>query len=145
MNGANLVTTAMVGTLIATGMFYAFRDESVAPAAGGPQLAELDSLSRYLGPVPPAPDIESYDMYLPASGPDPMYLPSIEAYAEPPRPRRLSAIMRVGDRPIAIIDDQQVVSGTVLPGGTVVVRIDPTEVVLRETSGREHSLELSGN
>lgn len=145
MNGANMVTTAMVAALIGTGLFFGLRSESVAADAGGPQLAELDSLSRYLDPVAPAPDIESYDMYLPASGPDPIYLPPIDAASEPPRPRRLSAIMLIGDRPLAIIDDQQVVAGSVLPGGTEVVRIEGTEVLLREQNGREHTLQLSGN
>lgn len=81
-------------------------------------------------------------MFVPASE----ALPSRRSSAplsEPPQPRRLSAILVIGSEPIAILDDQQVRAGSVLPGGTEVVGIDRSGVTLREPDGRQRTLRLS--
>ena len=83
-------------------------------------------------------------MFIPAmESVRPRFLPP--ATAEPPQPRRLSAILVIGGEPIAIIDDQQVRRGSVLPGGTQVVDIDRAGVVLREPDGRQRTLRLSAS
>lgn len=130
----------LVVAMIGLGGFYLVRSKSAPDAFGGVALADLDSLSRYLEPVPPAPEIENYEMFLPAREFVPVTRPPI--FSEPPQPRRLSAIMVIGQRPIAIIDDQQVSEGEMLPGGTIVVDITPVGVTLREPNGTQRTIQL---
>jgi hypothetical protein len=139
---SEVFSAGLVLALLGTALWYGVRPTGAPAAFVGPSAEELDSLSRYLQPVPPAPDVEEYDMFIPAmeaapgaAGPPP----------EPagPAPRRLTAILVVGSDPIAIIDDLQVRTGTVLPGGTQVVAIDRSGVVLREPNGSQRTLRLS--
>lgn len=140
----DLFTVGVVIALLGTAIWYSVRPRSVPVAFAGPTAEDLDTLSRYLQPLPPAPEVESYDMFIPATESlPPRFVPP--ATAEPPQPRRLSAILVIGSEPIAIIDDQQVRQGSILPGGTQVVDIDRTGVTLREPDGRQRTLRLSAS
>jgi hypothetical protein len=111
------------------------------PADGLPKPAELDSLSRYLTPVPPAPPLDDYAAFLPARpalrAPDPV--------VEDTRPDewQLSAILITGARPMAIINDQAVARGARLPDGAVVLEIDRTQVIIRAPNGARRRLVLT--
>lgn len=135
-------TVVIALALVVTALWYALRPTEPPPAYAGPSRLELDSLARYLGPVPPAPPLDDYDMFVPAGEP----LPAPRAAPPAPVVRttyRLSAILVVGDRPMAIIDDQQVRTGSTLPGGTQVVEIDRSQVVLRDPDGFRRTLRLT--
>lgn len=141
---ANVFSAVVILVTVTAGGWYALRATPSPMAYQGPTLEELDTLGQYLEPGEAAPEVEDYEMFIPAQGsiprdPGPMPGPA------PVRERRLSAILVVGDQPIAIIDDQRVTAGTTLPGGTVVADIDRTEVLLREPDGSLRTLSLSAS
>jgi hypothetical protein len=148
-------SVGLVLALVGTALWYGIRPTSVPSAFVGPSFEELDSLSRYLAPlsrylapVGPAPDVEDYEMFVPAGElvPTPLPGPAVTEAAPPATlPHRLTAILVVGDQPTAIIDDRQVWTGSVLPGGTEVVAIDRSQVVLRGPDGSRRTLRLSEN
>lgn len=122
--------------------WYALRSPVADLAARWPDPARLAMLSPYSGPAAATPAIDDYSMHLPA--------------IEPVRPRvprpseevvtggwRVSAILISGNQPIAIIDDQQVRPGSRLADGTVVERIEPTQVIVRDVLGRSHTLRVA--
>ena len=121
-----------------------FTSEVEPAAAGTPDSEELDSLSRYLAPVGPAPRLDDYAVFLPARRP---------ARYQPPEPRpveepstsswELSAIMIAGSRPVAIIDDEAFAAGARLPDGAVVLQIERDHVVIRTPNGTRRRLVLS--
>ena len=135
---------ALVVALVATALWYGMRPAAPAVAFAGPTIQDLDTLARYLVPVPPAPAVDEYDMFLPAAS-APVRRTSSSLPPEPPQPRRLSAILLIGSEPIAIIDDQQVRRGATLPGGAQVVSIDRTGVLLREPDGSQRTLRISAS
>ena len=123
-----------------------FMTADVTPTTAGaiPTPEHLDSLARYLQPVQPAARLDDYGMYIPADEPPP-YQAGVRD-ADPPRAApdwRVSAIIIAGDRPIAIIDDQTVSSGSTLPDGSVIEAIERDHVVIREPNGVRHRLSLT--
>ena len=112
-------------------------------AAGVPDAVELDSLSRYLAPVAPAPRLDDYAVFLPARRPA-RFAPEPEPAQEPPASSwELSAIMIAGVRPVAIINDEAFVAGARLPDGAVVLQIERDHVVIRAPNGTRRRLVLS--
>ena len=143
---AEAFSIVIVLALVATAVWFGVRPTAAPVAFVGPSPEELDSLSKYLQPVEAAPEIDNYDMFVPAGEAAIFPLPPSAAAEEAaPRSRRLTAILTVGDRPIAIIDDEQVTAGAVLPGGTEVVEIGRSEVTLREPNGSRRTLRISAN
>lgn len=127
--------------MVVAASFYLVRPGTVPTIVAGTSIAELDSLTRYLQPVGEAPELENYEMFLPAREslpPDPS-----DFIYEPPPPRRLSAIMVIGGTPVAIMDDRTVREGDVLSAGTEVVRIETSGVTLRERDGSVHTVQIS--
>lgn len=135
-----LVCTALVALAV-----VAVRRPPAPPLAERPVPAgeEIDSLSRYLGPVAPAPAVDDYDAYLPAALPPPRPLRREEPAGDTFEPERwrLSAIMISGERPLAIINDRQVRTGEQLDGA-LVLTIERDRVVLRRRDGSRHTLRL---
>jgi hypothetical protein len=137
-----ILLIACVGMLIA-GVWFAIRPTEAPAAFTGPTPQELDSLRRYLEPVPPAPEPDDYQMYLPA-----LDGPRALSRAAPPSSypsRRVSAILFAGGQPLAIVDDQQVREGSPLSAGARVVSIQRDHVIVREADGTQRTLRVAGN
>ncbi|MBW3628440.1 MAG: hypothetical protein KY464_04000 [Gemmatimonadetes bacterium] len=117
---------------------------AATPSADLPRAEELDSLSRYLAPVAPAPRLDDYAVFLPARR-APRYQPAAPPpiIETAPSVWELSAIMITGARPVAIINDQTVVAGARLPDGAVVLEIERDHVVIREPNGTRRRLVLA--
>src|SRR5688500_13777576 len=88
-------SVGLVLALLGMALWYGIRPTSVPTAFVGPSFEDLDSLSRYLGPVGAAPDVEDYQMFVPAGEPITTASPG-PAVAETPTPatlpHRLTAI-----------------------------------------------------
>lgn len=113
-------------------------------AAAWPSPAELDSLERYLTPVAPAPRVDDYAAFLPAAAAPRIPVREESVGVEAPRMAwRLSAILITGERPLAIINDQQVRPGEPLPGGARVLSIGRDHVVIRESDGTQRTVRIS--
>lgn len=139
---------ALVGLVVlllaALALFAALREPAPPVASAWPTPQELDSLSRYLEPAAAAPPIDEYAAYLPAG---------IPAYREPaavaPAPVvdetvwRVSAILITRNRPVAIINDEQVRPGERLAGGAEVVAIENDHVIIRVADGTRRTLRLT--
>lgn len=118
---------------------------SELPASGIPSAAELDSLAGYLTPVPPAPEFDSYAVFIPAtpSTLEPLITGPTPQPAPPPTRLELSAILIAGARPVAVINDEAVGAGTRLEDGSVVVDIQRDHVIVRTPSGNNRRLTLT--
>lgn len=146
MRGRARVVLAGLRALLVLGVVvWATRaPEPVAASAAWPSPEELDSLSAYLAPAVAAPNIDEYAAYLPADD-----APVVRQEYRPRRPaieapdRKLSAILITPDRPIAIIDNQQVRPGEQLPGGAEVLAIEKDQVIVREADGTRRTLRVS--
>lgn len=150
MGRARAVDLAFVlvcATLIAT-IVWSFRSTDGVPQAQSlPTPEEMDSLSRYLTPVGPAPRLDDYGAFLPARR-APVGQPDAAPIAtapeeEDPSTWQLSAILIAGTRPVAIINDQAVSAGARLTDGTVVLEIERDHVVIRAPNGTRRRLVLT--
>lgn len=114
------------------------------PVTGIPSAVELDSLAGYLAPAAPAPEFDSYAVFIPArpSILEPPITNAPEA-APPPARLELSAILIAGARPVAVINDEAVGAGTRLDDGSVVVDIQRDHVIVRTPSGGNRRLTLT--
>lgn len=140
------VLVASMALLLLALSVRAWRSRSVElPLTGLPAPEEMDSLSRYLAPVDPAPRLDDYAAFLPAR-PEPLrYAVPVE---EPVAPEvatvwQLSAILIAGARPVAIINDQAVAPGARLDDGTVVLEIAKDNVLIRAPNGARRRLFLT--
>lgn len=115
-----------------------------SPAASLPPLEELDSLAAYQEPVEPAPTLDEYAAFIPARIPaQSRPFPDIETAPPAPEPElRVTAILVVGARPVAIINDEAVGLGGRLPGGGSVVAIERDHVIVRAPDGTRRTLRL---
>jgi hypothetical protein len=69
--------------------------------------------------------------------------PTVRASSGTPRGRVLSAILVADDRRVAVIDDEVVGTGDVLPDGARVSAIQPNKVFLVDNQGRWQTLTLT--
>ena len=69
--------------------------------------------------------------------------PTVRASSGTPRGRVLSAILVADDRRVAVIDDEVVGTGDVLPDGARVSAIQPNRVFLVDSQGRWQTLTLT--
>jgi hypothetical protein len=137
-----MIVAAVTLVMLAT---WSVNREGLQAAQHWPSPEEVDSLSRYLGPVGAAPELDAYEAFVPAAdAPDEPYAPVSQPLAPPPT-RRLSAIMIGGPRPVAIIDNRQVGPGDRLDGGGIVESITRDRVIVRERNGQLRTLSLSAN
>lgn len=111
-----------------------------APLEPWPEVAELDSLTRYLAPVEPAPRPDDYGAFIPARPAPASPRPRAR---EPATTLRLSAILIAGDRRVAIINDRDVRQGDRVGPDAVVLSIGRDHVVIRERDGSPRTLRLT--
>lgn len=135
LGGFVALSAALVG-------WFALQEPVEELAARWPDAQRLDSLAVYVVPSAPTPPIDDYGVHLPALEP---IRPNFggTAVEAPPPDWRLSAILISGNRPVAIIDNQPVRPGEALEDGTTVVRIEPTQVIVRDVQGRQHTLRVA--
>lgn len=143
---ARTLASAGVSLALVALTLWAVRGRGTPPEqlAGGalPAPAEMDSLERYLAPVPPAPPLDAYEQYIPAPA---AAAPAPRAAApetEPEPEWRVSAILLSGGTPVAIINDRPVRLGDHLPDGSRVESILRDQITLVAPSGRRHVLRL---
>lgn len=109
-----------------------------------PTVQSIDTLAAYVGPAAPVDEIDDYSEHLPALPRQEIPVAPEPYVAEAPQPTwRLSAILIAGDRPVAIIDDQQVRPGDRLEDGTIVEEIGPGQVILTDPYGRRYTLRIA--
>jgi hypothetical protein len=135
----------MAGIAIALLLLFVALRSSIGPASieaseRWPDPVVLDSLGRYLVPVQPIPAVDPYEIYLPAE------LPPLADVAPAPvvRDWEVGAILIVGGRASAIIDDQQVREGDRLPDGSIVESIAADHVIIRTPDGQRRTLSFQG-
>lgn len=132
--------SAIALTLLIIALRASLGPASVEANPRWPDPVDMDTLGRYLTAVEPIAAVDPYEIYLPATEPPPAeYVPAPVA-----RDWQVGAILIVGGRASAIIDDQQVRVGDRLSDGSVIESIAADHVIIRTPDGQRRTLSFNG-